>query len=124
MATGGMEAGAIVGPSTSDYRQTIENLAADSWVLEGSAFSWISRRALGSNGSCRTPDGSLSLPSMKISASQCSRLIANQCPVVVSDQVYSAEYLEPEWEDPSPASEERWVEFFRRALVTKYFEDR
>jgi glycosyltransferase involved in cell wall biosynthesis len=104
----------IVGPSAGDHRRQVEKLAEKLHVREQCVFldfasgarkEWLLRSARW-----------FALPSQHENFGIAMfEALAHGCPVVVSDQVYSAEYLEPLGRI-LPLEEERWAEFFQTRL--------
>jgi glycosyltransferase involved in cell wall biosynthesis len=104
----------IAGPSNLDYRRQVEKLAEELRIREHCVFldfvagtrkEWLLRTARW-----------FALPSQHENFGiAVFEALARGCPVVVSDQVYAAEYLEPLGRI-LPLEEERWVEFFETRL--------
>lgn len=104
----------IAGPSKENYRRQLEKLAEDLCVREQCVFldfvagarkEWLLRTARW-----------FALPSQHENFGIAMfEALAHGCPVVASDAVYTAEYLEPHGRI-LPLKEERWAEFFRARL--------
>jgi glycosyltransferase involved in cell wall biosynthesis len=104
----------IAGPSAKDHRREVEKVADELRVREQCVFldfvtgarkGWLLRNARW-----------FALPSEHENFGIAMfEALAHGCPVVISDQVYSSEYLEPHGRI-LPLEEERWVEFFRTRL--------
>jgi len=109
----------IAGPSARDHRQQVEKLADELHVREQCVFldfvsgarkEWLLRTARW-----------FALPSEHENFGIAMfEAIAYGCPVVVSDQVYSTECLEPHGR-VLPLNEERWVEFFQTRLLDEEY---
>jgi glycosyltransferase involved in cell wall biosynthesis len=109
----------IAGPSAGGYRQRVEKLAEDLGVRQQCVFldfvagaekEWLLRTARW-----------FALPSEHENFGIAMfEAMAHGCPVVVSDQVYSTECLEPHGR-VLPLKEERWVEFFQTRLCDEEY---
>jgi glycosyltransferase involved in cell wall biosynthesis len=113
---------AIVGPSTGDYLEQIKRLATELGVRDQCVFldfaAGATKRWLLENARW------FALPSEHENFGVAMfEALAHQCPVVVSDQVYSAEFLEPHGRI-LPLREERWVEFFLTRLQDEEYRNR
>jgi len=105
----------IAGPSVRGHRWQVEKLAEELHVREQCIFldftsgprkDWLLRAARW-----------FALPSQHENFGVAMfEAVAHGCPVVVSDQVYSAEYLQPLGRI-LPLQEERWAEFFQTRLA-------
>ena len=104
----------IAGPSTEDYRRKVEKLSEELGVREqcvfldfvaGATKEWLLWNAHW-----------FALPSEHENFGVAMlEALAHGCPVVVSDQVYSTEFLEPLGRI-LPLEEQQWVDFFQTRL--------
>jgi glycosyltransferase involved in cell wall biosynthesis len=109
----------IAGPSARGHRQQVEKLADELHVRDqcvfldfvaGATKEWLLRSARW-----------FALPSAHENFGIAMfEAMAHGCPVVVSDQVYSAECLEPHGR-VLPLDEEQWVEFFQTRLCDEEY---
>jgi glycosyltransferase involved in cell wall biosynthesis len=112
----------IAGPSERGHRREVEKLAEQLRVREQCVFldfasgarkEWLLRTARW-----------FALPSEHENfAIAMFEAMAHGCPVVISDQVYSAECLEPLGR-VLPLDGERWAEFFETHLGDEYYRRR
>jgi len=109
----------IAGPSAKDHRREVQKLAEELCIREQCVFldfvagarkEWLLRNARW-----------FALPSQHENFGIAMfEALAHGCPVIVSDQVYSQECLEPHGRI-LPLKEERWVEFFQTRLCDEEY---